>query len=209
MKRTIAAAALAAGALAAGALAATQTLTLTATPTTVVYGKTTTLSGQLTPAQQNQNITVQAEACGTTTFKRAANVKTTSTGAFTTTVTPTELTTYKATLKQTESPTVVIKVKPVVQLKRVARRSYSVAVTAGASLVGKSVTFQRYSTLRHKWLRVKNVALTKMIAGTKPTVVSSAAFKSKVKAKTRVRALLPLAQAQPCYISATSNTVRA
>jgi hypothetical protein len=210
MKRTLALAVFVAAAVAAVATAATSTLTLTANPTTVTYGKTTVLTGQLTPAQANQNIAIQAAICPTnTTFKRSTAVKTASTGAFTATVTPTAMTTYKATLHQTESPAVVVKVKPVVALKRVARGSYSVSVTAAASLVGKSLTIQRYSTLRHRWLRVKKVALTTMTNGTKPTVITSATFKSKLKRRTRVRALLPLAQAQPCYVGATSNTVRA
>lgn len=210
MKRMLVAAALAAATVAAVATAATSTLTLTANPTTVTYGKMTVLTGQLAPAQANQNIAIEAAICpANTTFKRSTSVKTTSTGTFTATVTPTAMTTYKATLHQTESPAIVVKVRPVVALKRLARGSYSVTVTTGASLVGKSVTIQRYSTLRHRWLRVKNVALTKMTNGTKPTVMSSATFKAKLKARTRVRALLPLAQAQPCYVSAKSNTVRA
>jgi len=209
MKRTIAAAAVLAAALAAGATAASNALTLTASPTTVVYGKTTTLTGLLAPAKANQNVTVQAQTCGTTGFKRVTTVKTTATGAFTATVTPTTMTTYQATEKQNQSTTVVVKVMPVVALKRVARGSYSLSVTAGASLVGKSLTIQRYSPTRHRWLRVKGVALTAMTAGTKPTVVSTASFKSKLKRRTRVRALLPLAQVQPCYLGAKSNTVRA
>jgi hypothetical protein len=210
MKRMLVVAALAAAAVAAGAIAAPSTLTLTANPTIVTYGKTTVLTGQLNPAQANQNITIQAATCpANTTFKKTATVKTTSTGAFTSTLTPTAMTTYQATLHQSSSPTVVVKVKPVVKLTRPARGSFAVTVTAGASLVGKSLTIQRYSTLRHKWLRVKKVALTTTANGTKPTVISSATFKSKLAKKTRVRALLTLAQAQPCYIGATSNTVRA
>jgi ubiquitin len=209
MKRTLAGVAILAAAVAAGATAAASTLTLSANPTTVAYGKPTTVSGQLTPAKAGQNVSIQAEDCGTTTFKKAVNVKTTSTGAYTASVTPTTMTTYKATLHTTESPMVVVKVKPVVQLARKAPKSFSVSVSAAASLVGKAVTIQRYSKLRHKWLRVKKVALATMANGTKPTIVSSAAFTSKVKSKTRLRAILPLAQSQPCYLGATSNTVRA
>jgi hypothetical protein len=49
-----------------------------------------------------------------------------------------------------------------------------------------------------------------MTPGTpKPAVVTSASFRSKVRARTRVRAVLLLAQAQPCYVGAKSNVVRA
>jgi hypothetical protein len=211
MKRTLATTTAAAvAALAAAASAATPTLTLAAAPTVVAYGKTTTLTGQLTPPQANQNINIQAQTCGTTNFKKATTVKSAANGSYTATVTPTVQTTYKATLHSNSSSPVVVKVAPVLKLTRVAPRSFSVAVTAGQSLVGKSIVFQRYVRLRHRWVRVKNVALTTMTPGSpKPAIVTSASFRSKVRARTRVRALLLLAQAQPCYISAKSNSVRA
>ena len=40
-------------------------------------------------------------------------------------------------------------------------------------------------------------------------MITSAAFKAKVALGTRVRVLISKAQAGPCYLSATSNTVRA
>src|ERR1051325_2941547 len=132
MKRTLATATAAAvAALAAAASAATPTLTLAAAPTLVTYGATTTLTGQLTPAQANQNITIQAQACGTTNFKKATTVKTAANGSYTAAFTPTAKTTYKATLHAASSSPVVVKVRPVVKLTRVASRSFSVAVTAG------------------------------------------------------------------------------
>jgi hypothetical protein len=211
MKRTLAAlAAIAVAALAAAAAAAPSTLTLAAAPTVVVYGQTTTLSGQLTPAQANQNITIQAQTCGSTNFKKATTVKTNSTGAYTATVTPTAQTTYKATEHGETSNLVVVKVRPAVKLTRVASRSFSVGITAGQSLVGKSIVFQRYARLRHRWVRVKNVTLTTATPGSpRPTVVTSAAFRARVARRARVRAVLTLAQAQPCYVSAKSNVVRA
>ena len=210
MKRILATAgAVAVAALAAAAAAAAPTLTLTAAPTLVVYGKTTTLSGQLTPPQANQNITIEAQACGTTNFKKVTNVRTTANGSYTTTATPTGQTTYRATEHGATSNTVVVKVQPVLKLTRVAYRSFSVGVTAGQSLVGKSVVFQRFARLRHRWVRVKIVKLTTMAPGSpRPTVVTSVSFRAKVARRARVRAVLTLAQAQPCYVSAKSNVVR-
>ena len=112
MKRILATTgAVAVAALAAAAAAAAPTLTLTAAPTLVVYGKTTTLSGQLTPPQANQNITIEAQACGTTNFKKVTNVRTAANGSYTTTATPTGQTTYRATEHGATSNTVVVKVK--------------------------------------------------------------------------------------------------
>jgi hypothetical protein len=212
MKRTLAAIAVTAtGILAAAAGATTQdTLSLTANPTVVVYGKTTVVSGTLSPAKANQNITIQGQECGRSNYAKVTTTKTSSTGAFTATVTPTVNTSYQARLKATLSSAVAVKVKPVVQLVRVARGSFTAKVTAGQSLTGKIVTFQRYSKLKKRWVRVKKVTLTTATAGTpKPTTISSATFRAKVARRARVRLLLSTAQASPCYIGATSNVVRA
>lgn len=199
------------GVLAAAAGAATQdTLSIAANPSLVVYGKTTIVSGTLAPAKANQNVTVQAQECGKPNFVKAATVKTTSTGAFTTTQTPTVATTYQARQKSTVSATVAVKVKPVVQLLKIARGSYTAKVTAGQALTGKAVLFQRYSKLKKRWVQIKRVVLTTATAGTpKPTTVTSANFKAKVARRSRVRLLLSTPQAAPCYVSAASNVVRA
>jgi hypothetical protein len=199
------------GVLAASAGATTQaTLSIAANPTIVVYGKTTVVSGTLSPAKANQNVTVQGQECGKPNYAKVATAKTSTSGAYTATVTPTVATNYQAKLKALVSSAVAVKVKPVAQLVRVARGSFTVKVTAGQSLTSKTVLFQRYSTLKRRWLNVKKVTLTTATAGTpKPTTITSASFKSKVARRVRVRGVLSTAQAAPCYIAATSNVVRA
>jgi hypothetical protein len=211
MRTLIAITATAVGIAAATAGAATQdTLSISANPSLVVYGKTTALSGTLTPAKANQNVTIQGQVCGKPNYAKVTTVKTTSTGAYAATVTPTVATNYQAKLKATLSSIVAVKVMPVVHLTRVARGSFTAQVTAGESLTGKVVVLQRYSKLKKRWLRVKKVTLTTATAGTpKPTMVTSASFKAKVARRARVRLLLTTAQASPCYVGATSNTVRA
>ena len=44
---------------------------------------------------------------------------------------------------------------------------------------------------------------------TRATIVSSAAFKAKVAKGLRVRDAITKAQAAPCYIAGTSNSVKA
>jgi hypothetical protein len=83
-------------------------------------------------------------------------------------------------------------------------------VTAGQALTGKVVSFQRYAKLRKRWVQVKRVTLGAATPGpAKPTMVTAASFKAKVALGTRVRALISKLQAAPCYVTATSNTVRA
>jgi hypothetical protein len=198
-------------ALAAAASAAplVDTLTLTATPTTVAYGKAVALNGVLSTHKANQTIKIAATECGQQASKTIANVKTNATGAYTANVTPTVNTSYQASQKTTKSPNVAVKVAPVVKLQKIRRGSYTVSVTSAQDLKGKAILFQRYSKLRKRWVQVKRVLLTTTTAGTRPTMVSSVSFKARVAKGTRVRAALSKAQAAPCYVAATSNSVRA
>ena len=53
--------------------------------------------------------------------------------------------------------------------------------------------FQRYKKLRKRWVQVKRIALGEAaLAGTKPTVVSSVAFKAKLPRGTRVRVMISI-----------------
>src|SRR5205823_2655146 len=105
-------------ALVAAATAAVLALTLTATPTAVVYGKASTLNGVLSTHKANQTVKVDATECGTTSSKTVGTVKTNATGAYTMAVTPIANTTYQATQKNTKSPAVAVTVTPVVKLQR-------------------------------------------------------------------------------------------
>jgi hypothetical protein len=207
----ILAAILTAAALAGPATAAVlaTTLTLTATPTTIAYGKAVALKGALSTNKANQNVKVDAAECGQSTSKTVGTAKTTSAGAYTINVTPIVNTSYQATQKNTKSPTVAVTVAPVLKLTRVRRGSYKVSVTSAIDFKGKAVLFQRYSKKRKRWIQVKRVLLTATSAGTKPAMISTAAFKAKVAKGVRVRAALSKAQAAPCYIGAASNSVRA
>jgi hypothetical protein len=211
MTKILVSVAIAGAALAAAATAAAPvTLTLATSAAAVSYGKPVTLSGALSTQKTNQAISIQATVCGSTRATKVATAKTVANGAYTTPVTPAAATTYQATFKNVKSPTVAVTVRPVLQLTRLARGSYAAKVTVGQTLKGKAVLFQRYSTLRKRWVQVKRVILTTEVAGpTKPTVIDSASFKARVALKTRVRLLISTVQAAPCYLSASSNSVRA
>src|SRR6266516_6179810 len=190
-------------ALAAAATAAAPTLTLAASAPSVVYGKAVTFSGVLSSQKTNQQIVLQAQPCGKTTFTKAGNVKTTTGGKYSLAQTPTVNTVYQAKWKSTTSSKVTVDVKPVLELTKVARGSYTAKVTAGMDLKGKVVLFQRYSKTKKRWVQVKKVILTTSTAGpSKPTMIASASFKAKVARRTRVRVSIGKVQAAPCYIAA-------
>jgi hypothetical protein len=203
--------AIAGAALAAAATAAAPvTVTIAANAALVDYGKPVTLSGTLSTQKANQAIAIEGTECGSTKAAKAAIVKTTANGVYTTPVTPALATTYQATFKNAKSTTVAVTVRPLLQLTRVARGSFAAKATAGVSLKGKLVLFQRYSKLRKRWVQVKKVVLLVEAPGpAKPTIVTSASFRAKVALKSRVRLLISKAQAAPCYVTATSNVARA
>jgi hypothetical protein len=211
MLKILATALIAGAALAAAATAAAPvTVTLVASAPSVDYGKPATLNGVLSTQKTNQAIAIQATECGSTKPVKAATVRTTANGAYTSPVTAAVATSYQATFKNVKSPVVAVGVRPLLQLTRLARGSYAAKVTAGQTLKGKAVLFQRYSKPRKRWVQVKRVVLTTEAPGpAKPTLLDSASFRAKVALKARVRLLISTAQAAPCYLSATSNVVRA
>jgi hypothetical protein len=203
--------AIAGAALASAASAAAPiTLTLAASAPLVTYGTPVTLSGTISTQKANQAIAIQATECGSTKQVKAANPKTTTNGAFSAAVTPTIGTSYQATLRNDKSPAVAVAVRPLLELTKVARGSYTVKATAAQALTGKFVLFQRYKKLGKRWVQVKRLALGAAVPGsTKPAMVSSVSFKAKLVRGTRVRVTFTAKQAGPCYAAATSKTLRA
>ena len=191
---------------AAPVAAAPPTVTLKAAPTVVAYGGSTTLSGVLSTQKAGQSIDILEQPCGQTAFKKLAAATTTTGGAYSYAAKPTLNTNYEAKNKGATSPTVAIKVAPLLSLKKLALGKFSVSVTAAQSFVGKYVVFQRLRTT--KWVTLKKVTLATAKTTTAPTQVTSATFKIKLPARLRIRAILPATQAATCYLGAKSKVIR-
>jgi hypothetical protein len=190
----------------APAAAAPPTVTLTAAATVVAYGGSTTLSGALSTKKAGQAIDIQGQDCGQTAFKKVATATTTTGGVFSYAAKPTIDTNYQAKNKGATSPTVSVKVAPVLSLQKLSLGKFKVSLTAAQSFVSKYVVFQR---LRNsKWVTLKKVTLATVATTTAPTQVTSASFKIKLPAKLRVRSILPAAQAATCYLPAKSKVIR-
>ena len=181
---------------------------LTLTPATVVYGHVSTLAGTLASQQSGQSVQVLATECGTTTSKLVTTVTTTTGGKFSYAATPLRQTAYTAKVKGSTSPAATVKVQPQLQLRKVGKHRYTVRVSAAQSFAGKVATFQRYKRSTKRWVRVKPVPLKANTSGVAPTVVTSAKFRSRIKAKLRVRVTLGPKQVGLCYAPGRSNTTR-
>ncbi len=195
--------------------APTPTLTLSATPASVIYGGLTTIAGTLSTQQAGEKIEILAQPCNQNTAKVVASVTTTAGGAFSYQARPTMNTIYQARYKPKAAPSILspsttVKVRPKLRLAKLARGKFSIRLAAADSFVGKVVVFQRYKAALSKWVTIKSVTLRTATASALPlpgTTVSSATFRVKIKLHVRVRAVLPPAQAAPCYIAARSNVI--
>ncbi len=182
-------------------------LSLGAKPTMLVYRAGSVLAGTLSTQKVGENIDVLAQQCGASGATKLVTVQTTTAGAFTTTVKPLMNTAYTAKDKALSSAAVTVRVRPAVRLVKTGAHRYSVRVSAGSSFAGKYASFQRYNGTLHRWVSARTVALKASTLGVAPTVVSSAAFRSSVAARTRVRVTLPQPQVGACYAAGTSNTI--
>jgi plastocyanin len=182
-----------------------ETLTLAAAAGTVSFGGKVTLTGTLSTHATGESVDVLAQACGTAAATKATTVQTTAGGAFTAIVQPLLNTTYTVKLRSTTSNAAAVSVRPALRLGRIAPHRYSLRVTAAQSLAGKYASFQRYTGTR--WVAVKSVLLRANTTGVAPTVLSTATFRSAVKARIRVRVVITQAQVGTCYLPGTSNTI--
>ena len=184
------------------------TTSLTVRPATVAYGAKVTIAGTLTDKQSGESLKVMALQCGTTSSTTLATIKSTTGGAFSYQAQPLRGTAYSLQVKNANSTTVSARVVPLMRLGKVARHQYTVHVSAAQSFAGKVATFQRYSKVKKRWVKVKRVVLQADATGVAPTVISSATFKSGIKAKQRVRVTLGAKQVGSCYLAGRSNTIR-
>jgi plastocyanin len=180
---------------------------LAVTPKAVVYGGKSTLSGKLASGLSGQSVQVRAQACGENKSTLAATVSTTTGGAFSYQAQPSKKTAYTLSNKGLTA-SAGVGVAPSLLLSKIGRHHYQLQVTAAQSFVGKVATFQRYRPKLKLWVKVKRVALKTSAAGKAPTVVTSAAFRSRIRARLRVRASLGTKQVGACYLAGRSNTIR-
>lgn len=189
-------------------VAAPLTATLTVTPKTVSYGRKTTLAGRLVSGQAAQSLQVLALQCGASAATKVATVTTATGGTFSYPAQPLKGTAYTVKAKNLTSSAATVKVLPSLRLSKVARHRFALRVSAAESFAGKYATFQRYRAAAKRWRTVKRVLLKADTTGVAPTVVTSAKFRSSIKARTRVRVVLGQKQVGACYLAGRSNTIR-
>jgi hypothetical protein len=95
-----------------------QTLTITASPTTVKFGGSITLSGKLTgPNADGRNVRIQRDVLPLDSFENAGNATTNATGDWSLVVKPDASARYRASVGNTDSNTVDVTVRAAVSLR--------------------------------------------------------------------------------------------
>jgi hypothetical protein len=201
MRKTLVVLAALATALAGAAAAASprQSVTISLSRPSVVYGGSVTLSGKVSDSKAGETVDVLAEAFGASSFSSLGNVSTTAGGKWTEVVKPTIQTAYRATWMGTTSSTVTVKVRPLITLRLInlAAGRFSTKVTAARSFAGKFVLVQRLSSTGVATL--KKVTLD---AG------SSATFRVRLhRGRSRLRVVMPTSQTAPGYITGMSKVL--
>lgn len=186
--------------------AAGISVTAGASSTLVVYGATITLSGAVSSKRPQETVTILAQPFGEAAPVALGSALTGSEGRWSFIVRPRLQTAYEArwtpqAATATSSP-VTVRVRPQV-LFRVRAVSGDVVTfftkaRSVRSYAGKTLNFQRRNAFG-QWVILRRVTLT---------ATSAATFEARLpRGRSRVRMLMPKAQAGPGYLAGISRTL--
>jgi plastocyanin len=171
-------------------------VTLAADTSTIVYGGSTMLDGQVTNQLTNEPVTLTSQPFGKGT-QALATTTTQANGAFSFEVSPTIQTTYQAHWRTTNSPSVAVNVAPRVGFGRIGRL-FNAKVTSDLSYGGRFVVVQKKSRFG-TWSAIKRVFLNDG---------SRAVFRVGLpRGLSTLRLVLPDSQAGPGYVRGTSRMI--
>jgi hypothetical protein len=171
-------------------------LTIRSTEPVVVYGEVVHISGVLRGGPEGTQVTLYLRRHGESTFSPVSVVVTVDRGAWSFAFEPTMRSSIEARLGEIASPTLTVRVRPRLTLKRRGEGLFARAVGA-RSFRGRHVWFQRRSS-RGVWRSVTRVVLDD------PPRRFEAGLPRGVS---RVRVSLPRGQAGPGYEPAVSRSL--
>jgi hypothetical protein len=207
MKKLILALALT-GALAAAtaATAAAPTVTLSQDHSTIFFGGTIGLTGQITPAATDQKVTITQFPMNRAPI--SVTVTTNSDGTFSDDISPRfngrVVAKYTSGSQTANSDELNFYVRPRVSLSKFARNRYAARVVASRPFVGRYVWIQRWNARAHAWRNVFRVQLKHYV---RTSGASTTAFRVHFGRRVKLRAFLNDASARPDYVRSWSNFV--
>jgi hypothetical protein len=182
-------------------------VTIFARPTVIAWARWTELYGAARDARPDDLVAIEAKECGSPSFGTYAEAHVGAGGGWSMDAGTGVTTTFRAVWRGFTSTQVTVRQAANVSLEqRRTGRGLVVGVVAKRSFWRKTVQIQRRQSGR--WRTVRTVRLTDSVRSTGSVSASEARFRLSVPAGTSLRAVLPAAQARPCYVQSVSRTVR-
>jgi hypothetical protein len=205
LRSTVAVAALAFLAV-SGAGSSQSGITLVVLPTTFTNtSQRMNVYGSVAGGKAGEKVTVQFKACGLypIQYRDALETTTTAGGSYSfAELQPFNLGVsgvFRALSGNAVSAEVPVKQRAFVSLWRhPSGKSYRVSAWGKVSFWRRHVLLQRFERRRGVWVTVRKLVLTEDLGRTTP-------FRPGVPKGTKIRAVLPLSQAKPCYLAGTSQ----
>ncbi|MGE5226041.1 MAG: hypothetical protein ACM3OO_04120 [Planctomycetaceae bacterium] len=186
------------------------TVTIASGRAVVTYGHSVTLAGRAVGAPAGEPVTIVEQPAGGKPRTHVRAALTTSAGTWTWVARPPARTTYRAVVRGRTSRDVTVWVQPRLKLAKArGARVLAVHVYASRRFVGRVATLQRWNPAGRRWVAVQRVRLSSARAGTWPTVVTSATFRTRARRGALVRVVLQSRQTGGGYLAGVSNRVRA
>jgi plastocyanin len=173
-------------------------VTINAATPIILYGQTTSVSGQVSNGQANEKVDVYAQPYGAPSAQLVASLLTGASGIWSVSVKPNWATTYSARWKSLVSSTVSVGVRPTIAFTINKRQLAAVKVKAATSHAKRKVYIQRFTKF-HEWVKFRSVTL-----GSK----SGSVFRFHLKrGRYTLRAYMTINQAGTGYLEGYSRTI--
>ena len=190
-------------------------ITLSVRPSVIPLYQPVTASGTISGSGSNATVTVQFKECGLNPvqFRDVADgIYGDLDGKWSASIVPVANGTLRATQGSAVSNEARILTRAHVQLQPTRPGRYRAYVEARQSFWRKRVRIERYDRGRSRWVLLRRVMLVDTDAagfGSIETVRSSSdEFATNLPAGAKLRAVVPLSQAKPCYVAGSSQVVQ-
>jgi hypothetical protein len=182
-------------------------VTLFASPLVTRADAKVSFSGQISSTAANEYVAVQGKECGVPGigFRSITGASTSEGGHWTAPALYLQTTTtVRAVWKDERSPVVTVRERAAVSLVSHPRNRFTVGAGGVGRFDGKRVAVERFDTATRTWRRIRTV----IVEATDYGGYAEKEVRLKVPKGTTLRAVLPLAQAKPCYLAGYSKLVR-
>jgi hypothetical protein len=183
-------------------------LTIFARPAVVAWAQPATVFGAARGAGPQDVVTVQVRECGSSAFSTYAEAHVNAGGGWELPVGTAVTSTFRARWRSsTSAPVTIRQAASVLLARKRAGRGFVVTAISKRSLWRKTVEIQRRTG--GAWRTVRKMRLTDSVKSTGLVSASEARFRLAAPKGAVLRAVLPLAEARPCYVRSFSKVVRA